>query len=544
MLIARKVDTTRTVNGRTTYQNVLAEKTLSTDLIASLLPAEKILHVENRMAQWHLKQALKDFGYSFKSSGVCHGLANMAMQAVILDERDDDGKLVNLERFDRRYQLIENVSSEKLQSLVTEIRKKCSAMKGDDHLSEKEKMYLEIPAFLDGVLLYQTGSSFPYLFEKYKCPNNQEEQPVAQIVMSKKIRQNGGIVSAERVSGIYKQDEIIEYFKSLRASFQKIKTFTHPVALVISNYNHTIMVGYDPRLDEWILVDANRLPSKKINNTAALVNEISKAFSSEGKTIAFGAEIFVCARYSEELRESKILEEWKARDEWKKMHEVTNEKIILKDTVKGNWRKNAKELGQADVVKKIDKLSAFSIDYYLDLISGVYSDVVHVEKLKKMPMHNETLVREFEKQRKAGIVETKTAEPQVVLKGSNVCEVFKSFEDDNERKALLRKQKLNNLIAIVKALMSVQGRSYWQAHVLAIVKEIAKEKDGDLDFDETPRQPISRQPRSYLLNNIYPYGIFANRNPGDTVRGWRREMAPVEESSDAGNARYPMSWFY
>lgn len=463
-------------------------------------------HTLRKKSQRTLKRAIEAAGYHLHSGGVCQGVAAMAMQAAILDERDENDTLINMDRFDDRIQLLDKITSERLPKLIADARAKYQSMKGEERLTEDQKLYLEIPAFLEGLLLYQSGNKFPELFEKNKQLYGQEEQPVAQHVMSAKIKNNGGIVSAERVSGVYSQEEMYDYFGGLRVSFLKNVTFTHPVSLVLSNANHAIMVAYDPKLDHWLLVDANQLPSKIIKDVRDLVLSISSAFSSKDKSIAFGAEIFVCARYSGALKELNILGDWKSQDKWKKMHEITPSKANFKDTEMGYWIKNASELGQMELISKIDRTTKSFFSYYLDVLGDkIFSPYLHTEEiaaLKKLPMHDEKLVREFEEKRKTGVTSSGTSMPKLVINAENVCEVFKAIENDTQRKKLLKSQTIENLTAIAKSLSATHGLTYWQQHVLGITKDIIREKNGPLDFEYNLSVARIRKPQAILLSDF------------------------------------------
>jgi len=105
------------------------------------------------------------------------------------------------------------------------------------------------------------------LFEKNKTPLTQNALLAAPLVMSKEIRDQGGLYQSTSFTGVYSKEELTEYFESLKDSIlNSDPAYTQPVALVLQNSNHAISVGFDPIENQWIFIDANNIPTQYLSN--------------------------------------------------------------------------------------------------------------------------------------------------------------------------------------------------------------------------------------------------------------------------------------
>lgn len=181
-----------------------------------------------RGQMWFIEK-MKACGYTSNAGGVCFGVANMGMQAILAND---------IETFDNRIKSIATIPTNKI-----------------NHQIDKG-----ITAFFEGVELYQQAYLYPHLFEPVNSPSEQSTMLTAPIALSKALDEQGGIVgNFTDYYGAYHKNDISEYFNILTSI---MKQASHPVVLNIGGGDHAITVGYVPSRNQWLFIDANQLPTQ------------------------------------------------------------------------------------------------------------------------------------------------------------------------------------------------------------------------------------------------------------------------------------------
>lgn len=209
LLLEKGADTTKTYNGRTVREKLLKNNQVR---IAQLLPSSWMSWIERRRFpkrkyDW-LQRRGKNLGYKVNEEGVSTGVAAMAMQALLFDEHDKDGNLIELQIFKNRLSWIGLINEEKfsycieaaenkrlifLQEITlsvnamteTEIdtqlatldssalnyqlqqkKKLLITMQVNNRLTDNERMALQVRPFYEGIQLYQSGLKHPEYFNK------------------------------------------------------------------------------------------------------------------------------------------------------------------------------------------------------------------------------------------------------------------------------------------------------------------------------------------------------------------------------------------
>lgn len=191
-------------------------------------------------------------------------------------------------------------------------------------LSEQERLKLDIPVFMNGVLVYQK-----HLFSIDELQQNIEES--YPLIASALLEQQGGVSKISTFFGAYNLSELTELFDSLHkvAKEKESGVTAQALALVLTNINHAITIGYHPDKDEWSSsTDANRLPACYFKNSNELAEHIIHAFSSNEIAIIF-TEIYLTL--SSEAVWKPVLTKWQNQKQWKEMHEFTSKKNELTD---------------------------------------------------------------------------------------------------------------------------------------------------------------------------------------------------------------------
>lgn len=332
-----------------------------------------------------LIELMEEAGYHPDPGGMCFGVANMGMQAILaqdfqtLSDRYDrlieiydklDGYLQALEMFEAGSQMPPRELAEKNKSFLIEtynlkeelpkLRKKWS----DDllhtdkidfrqlkvKLKEKEVTFLydlflqheikhckeelvnlqevltdpeeDFLAFFEGVEVHQQPGKHSPLFEK-GGPLKQNTMLTAPVTLSKKLSESGGIRRVgDRFVGSYNIDELMQYFITLKAQLNGVDK---PIALIFGSGDHAITVGYDPSLKQWLFVNSGCKPERiPKDNLEEVATKVLHAFS-KGTECAFTTNIYCNAANEDEL--TQRITAWKANPEFIKIHTIDKEKI-------------------------------------------------------------------------------------------------------------------------------------------------------------------------------------------------------------------------
>lgn len=277
-------------------------------------------------------------------------------------------------------------------------------------ITPKEQQWLEVAAFFDGVQLMQNTKLYAENFQDQKHPDDfssirvlpflksriLEEQEKAyqsarmalenptlnsaeiadnktlehlwesgqaifipNTISSKNTVATGGVVNVDNFSGIYDQNELLSYFRSLRIELSRSPRSTQPITLTLSSYNHIIMVSYDAKKNTWLFTDANQLPPQEIKHSADLVRKITTGFPAdikelknilnqtesaiekdniikawETKRIALSTRVY--SNQHDQLDISKKLNIWKKQKEFQTIHSIAA-KFNDRDMYQKTW---------------------------------------------------------------------------------------------------------------------------------------------------------------------------------------------------------------
>ncbi|WP_454782281.1 ankyrin repeat domain-containing protein [Legionella sp. WA2022007384] len=330
-----------------------------------------------------LIELMNESGYHPDPGGMCFGVANMGMQAILAEEfnpferrflelinmyneRDDIHRIIDMlkeEIVNPSQQLQEDakkslISTLNLDDKLREMRKIWSAhllhvekidfgqLKKELNKKENEFLYRvfieqqlencknklgsletefadpenEYMAFFEGVELYQRPGLHSPLFEK-GAPFKQDTLLSAPRVLSKKLEQSGGISRISCFMGGYNSDELFQYFLTLKNELTAIKK---PIALILGSGDHALTVGYDPALDQWLFVNGScepaHIPGEHVQEIAQSVfNELSS-----GNQCAFVTNIYCNKSNEEEFK--KRMELWEKCPKFQEIHQIDAKK--------------------------------------------------------------------------------------------------------------------------------------------------------------------------------------------------------------------------
>lgn len=336
-------------------------------------------------AQGFLISLGKQFGYQMNEGGVCHGYAHMAVQAFLLQKKFGGNAL---HEFDARMVWARGISQEKhlenYQCAVDKLKKinlsarqqyPAEKEKRDEYvqkhiyksLTRNELLVLSLHDLFEGIELYQSARRYKQLFEKSERPKHQSPEPVAKMLVSVDLENQGGFVTLAHFSGVYDQEEMVRYFLSLQKNAESAQL---PVALTLSSLKHTITVTYDPVAQCFSLINANRSGAGSLKNPTVfeefddpsrLVTAVREAFVTEvGRlrgfdSLAIATAMFVATCNIDSAK--MVLRNW--REAMSEMHTVTPYKAHLSDLVDGTWEYLAINAGDEESIRKLHQSALF-----------------------------------------------------------------------------------------------------------------------------------------------------------------------------------------
>lgn len=246
-------------------------------------------------------------------------------------------------------------------------------------LTEDERIQLEIPAFLEGVALYQDPTKFRHLFNQ-PIIGAQNAELSFELVGPTKLEER--ISKFEPFHGIYTFDDLITYFSSLQRVLQE-SNLSGPISLVLSSPDHTIIVGYDPQIKKW-LYGNTELPIQVIAlaNIKQIAMQVLSAFSDNDYAT------FITDSYNDSISQDQArhcINSWKSQSEFIDIHKVTADKATATDSYGHSWLRSAVESKDVSTINLLlqnrANINAIAGEGITSLYAAVCNNAIEIVKL-------------------------------------------------------------------------------------------------------------------------------------------------------------------
>ncbi len=239
----------------------------------------------------------------------------------ILFDLSSDHTLSILEINKRKKQLIFNLFLQR--RIDAELQK----------MSEDKRLQLEIPAFFDGIVLYQDTYSYRHLFSEgqAKILKTQDADLGFSLISPKKLEGKNSKVD-HVFSGIYSKDDLAVYFYGLKQILLQ-SNLSDPFSLVLYQPGHRITVGYDPRIKKWLFCNAGYIEPIDAADVVELAEKVKQAFTKNDYA-AFVTEVDGELTSQSEL--NNCIHAWKNLASFNHIHDVKS-KVGLTDSYKNTW---------------------------------------------------------------------------------------------------------------------------------------------------------------------------------------------------------------
>ena len=234
--------------------------------------------------------------YNKHYGGVCFGSGHMAAQAMLLG---DSG----IKHFNQRLRDI----FKRLVHSTVKVFLDITARPTDIETS------IDMLAFLEGIALFHSVSDFPQLLPT-KPPRFQSKSLATPLTISKAL-ENLELKYLKSFSGIYNQQELINYLDKLQALLEQNSSPTTPFVMTLYASSHAITVGYDHNKKLWLFFDVNRMPIKYVKKIALLAKNIFCAFgivsNHETSTLTLVTNPYGISENYKQL--SSIVHQWQSQ---------------------------------------------------------------------------------------------------------------------------------------------------------------------------------------------------------------------------------------
>lgn len=252
---------------------------------------------------WFIERMEKE-GYKPDPSGVCFGLSAMGIQALLVDEIDI---------YNERLKKIYEIPVTEFSARLAQLKKQLSANPTEN----------EIPAFLDRVKMYQDSAKLPELFAERESPPTQDMLRTSPLALSDKLKDKGGIHEASSDCGAFTESELKEYLESLaQALISSDKKIEENIGIIMANPYHTISIGFNAKENEWIFIDPQQMPARKIKTAEEMASLIVDAFTTKlipnttNKNVIINPTIISTKAIAPQL--DKCISTWKNSENWQK----------------------------------------------------------------------------------------------------------------------------------------------------------------------------------------------------------------------------------
>ena len=217
---------------------------------------------------WFLDK-MKAVGYDLSEGGHCFGMTHMAMQAFLAGD---------IETFNDRLDLIHEGPIERFHNNFQKVRKKQQDLLNSgetEEAAELNQAIVDVSAFFDGIVLYQSTEKYKQLFEHPDDVHSQDAKKVLEITQPITLSENPATCLSSH-TGSYDKNELELYLDLLQERLGE-----HSFALTLYSAQHAISLNYDAESGHWLLINPNKLPGDEYIHSNLLANALLSAYGQE-----------------------------------------------------------------------------------------------------------------------------------------------------------------------------------------------------------------------------------------------------------------------
>lgn len=339
-------------------------------------------------------------GYELRSGGYCYGVAHVGVQTFLIEDRDENGNLIELDRLQKRMSRLDylvvsgtdhveiakqkrvlayQIESNNFKALTgkqkqEKIEAAISARFSND---PKYEIDSEIPNFLDSVEVYHQAHKHKKLVENKNQLSHQEAAPVLSVLSTAKLDKQGGLYIADEFTGVYNEDEFSKLLAEM-FSIAKKNNYNSNISIQFSANRHAVTLGYDHLRQTWHIIDANKRSILKTDSPEAAARGVRTNLyvNNSNEKILLSSNVFCTGKQAHDIKH-KLLDPLRASEAWEKAHELTQDKL---DFIPKNIEASSSEGSKSDNkdLKKPEKKGS-----YLKSYARRNGDLITLANIKK-----------------------------------------------------------------------------------------------------------------------------------------------------------------
>ncbi len=170
-------------------------------------------------------------------------------------------------------------------------------------------------------------SNIKYFLDEIQSQQSKESETFSEFFSLPQANPRKMAAPIDLIAGIYEKEELIKFFQLVENTFISC---SYPIIFFLTSSIHTIVVSYMKERNHsfiwknnWMLIDSNDLPGKKIENINELVNRILSGFFVQQR-ITFKMIMVIPDEQKENFKEKLLA--LHANTSWKKIHAITSDK--------------------------------------------------------------------------------------------------------------------------------------------------------------------------------------------------------------------------
>lgn len=353
-------------------------------------------------------------GYELRSGGYCYGVAHVGVQTFLIEDRDENGNLIELDRLQKRMSRLDylvvsgtdhveiakqkrvlayQIESNNFKALTgkqkqEKIEAAISARFSND---PKYEIDSEIPNFLDSVEVYHQAHKHKKLVENKNQLSHQEAAPVLSVLSTAKLDKQGGLYIADEFTGVYNEDELSKLLAEM-FSIAKKNNYNSNISIQFSANRHAVTLGYDHLRQTWHIIDANKRSILKADSPEAAARGVRTNLyvNNSNEKILLSSNVFCTGKQAHDIKH-KLLDPLRASEAWEKAHELTQDKL---DFIPKNIEASSSEGSKSDNkdLKKPEKKGS-----YLKSYARRNGDLITLANIKKFQNQKKSFFQRHKK---------------------------------------------------------------------------------------------------------------------------------------------------
>jgi ankyrin repeat protein len=295
------------------------------------------------MLHGNIMQTMRKLNYKSSDTGLCYGISSAFVLSFLIKK--------GVEEFNIFLNAVSKMSEQDQTVTITEYTTPTLRL---------------LYTFFDIIEFMQLPTKFPHIRSVYGNFSGQNLSFFSPLFLPEATREeNDCIEKYTSFLGAYTENELYLYVKNLKESVLQLRKSTCPFfTIMLGSISHVISIGFSPKSQAWILMDANQLPIKyvELENIEQVTRFILRGLTyRENKNFILSTELL--GLKSEQMFLNKLIKIWQNSPQYIDLHSPSVEKVSLQDGRLITWfeflivsYKNTPEKSSAMLIQELESL--------------------------------------------------------------------------------------------------------------------------------------------------------------------------------------------